>query len=274
MLTKNSWFNTTLPDRLLDKAAAFKLVLTPYQFKEMDFNSAADYTCMEIYAKYKNLYLALSGGLDSEFILRCCYRNNVPVKPIIVKCGNDKEMRFALDACSELNITPIVLELSEQQLLEYFKENVFDKFAGVGYNSTHNLIAADYVSKIDNAYLLSGNHLISDDNKWISDIEYCFAYEWDFYTDYFINPCININFYIYTVELVYATAPKATTTWSEYKHSLFNLSPRDKIRHSYSDNTMATLMGLLKSTHKYKKNVGEVWTKQQFYEFFDNYKGA
>lgn len=271
MLTKNDWFNTSLRDRILDKKARFNTIISPYKFYALDFDAAADYTAQEIYKTYPNLYVALSGGLDSEFVLRCFTRNNIPVKPIIVLCGNSEESVYAFKACNDLDITPIVLEISEQELVEFFKTNIFEKFAGTGYNSTHNLIAAKYVSEIPNAYIVSGNHFLSDGHNAISDQEYFFAYEWDFYTDYFLEPCININFYIYTLELVYAAAPRINTTWIDYKHKIFNLAFREKLRYNYSKDTQHKLNILVRQLNSLQKNIGETWSKEQFFSYFDKH---
>ena len=175
MLTKNDWFNTTLRDRTLDRTAVFNTLISPYKFTPMDFDTAANYTAQEIYKTYKKLYVSLSGGLDSEFVVRCFARNNIPVTPIIVLCGNTEESKYAFKVCKELNIEPIVLEVSEHELLEFFKTNIYKKFGGTGYNSSHNLIAAKYVYDLGDSYIVSGNHFLSDGFNKISDIEYFFA---------------------------------------------------------------------------------------------------
>lgn len=270
MLTKHNWFDTTLRRRAINKSCDFKIITNPYYFKYLSFDTAADYTCEEIYKNYKNLYVAFSGGADSEFVLRCFHRNNIPVKPVIVKCGNPWEIRYAFKTCDSLKLEPIVIEISEDVLVDFYIENILNKFDGVGYNSTHNLIASRYVSQFNEAKIISGNHFISDGNKVIDDREYFFAYEWDFYTDYFLNDCNNINFFIYTIEIVYSMMPRCYVTWGKYKHEIYNIKLRDKMRHYYNYNTQLRLKQLLKIIKP--KATGEIWSKHKFYSYFNNYK--
>lgn len=270
MLTKDNWFNTTLDQRAANKSCDFKVITNPYYFKNLNFDTAADYTCEEIYKKYKNLYLALSGGADSEFVLKCFYRNNIPIKPVIVKCGNPWEIQYAFKICDFLKLNPIVIEISEDALVDFYIEHILNKFDGVGYNSTQNLIASSYVSQFNEAKIISGNHCISDGNTLINDKEYFFAYELDFYTDYFLNNCNNINFFIYTIEILYAMAPRCYESWGKYKHRIYDIKMRNKIRHSYSHNTQLRFYQLVKTINP--KVTGEIWSKEKFYSYFNNYK--
>lgn len=270
MLTKNNWFNTNLLQRADDKSCDFKIISNPYYFKDLNFDEAADYTCEEIYKKYKNLYLAFSGGADSEFVLRCFHRNSIPIKPVIVRCGNPWEIRHAFKTCDSLNLDPIIIEISEDNLVDFYIENILNKFDGVGYNSTQNLIASNYISQFDEAKIISGNNFIFDGKKLIDDKEYFFAYEWDFYADYFLNDCNSIHFFIYTIEIVYSMMPRCYGTWGEYKHKIYNIKLRDKMRHYYSYQTQLRLNNILKTINP--KMVGEIWSKQKFYSYFNNYK--
>ena len=68
MYSHNSWFQTNVKLHSIGEQE-FRVDITPYKFKPLDFNSAAKMTAELIYGKYKNIYLAYSGGLDSEFVL-------------------------------------------------------------------------------------------------------------------------------------------------------------------------------------------------------------
>ena len=70
-----NWIQHNLTQRLIDKSVDFKLELTPSKFKIMDFHDAANYTARRIADLNIPLYLALSGGVDSEYILLCFHRN-------------------------------------------------------------------------------------------------------------------------------------------------------------------------------------------------------
>lgn len=272
MLTKNNWFNTSLQERFYDKNSPFRFKINPYNFKSLAFNDAADLTARSICEEYSNLYLAFSGGMDSEFVLRCFNRNNITIKPVIVKCGNPIEIQYAFKICDELKIEPIILEVDEDYLYQFWYINIFKKFNGIGVNSSHNLIASSYVSQFSDAIMISGNHLMSDE-QIITEKDFFIGYEWDFYTDYFLSKCNNINFYCYSLELIYAAAPLKLNfkkSWIDYKAKLFNVPYRKKNRHRYSDAFYNKINKTL-SHYGYVQKIeiiSDIWTKKQFCDTF------
>jgi predicted HTH domain antitoxin len=66
MITKHNWLNTNIGERLLDKSVGLKLNIKPYKFKNISFDEATDLTCFQINNMNKEIYVALSGGYDSE----------------------------------------------------------------------------------------------------------------------------------------------------------------------------------------------------------------
>ena len=79
MITKNNWLATNLAERTINPTVDFELIINPYPFKKMDFNSAVEMTIKEIAGKYSNFYLGLSGGYDSEFVLRAFHKFGIPI---------------------------------------------------------------------------------------------------------------------------------------------------------------------------------------------------
>lgn len=266
MLTDNDWFNTNLPGRLKGEDLSFKILINPYNFQPMDFISAADYTAKLIYSRHKNLYCSLSGGMDSEYILRCFHRNNIPIIPIIIKCSNPSEFNQAIKICNELSIDPVVLEINDLDVYKFYHKEIFKKFIGIGINSTPNLIAALYVSKIKDAFIISGNHLMRDE-ELIEEKNFIVAPEWDFYVDYFLPNCININFFCYTLELVFASLPSEKdygTSWIDHKSKLFQIDIRPKYRHIFADNLINFLNKTDFGIHFQKINRIDIWDREKF----------
>lgn len=262
MITKNNWFNTNLGTRLLNKQADFKISVVPYSFTSLSFDDAADFTCREIYREYPSLYLALSGGLDSEFVLRCFHRNKIPITPVIVSCGNSEEIKYAFDVCKDLDVVPVVIHMSEEELVEFFRVNIVEKLNGVGYNSVQGMKVVEYVSSLNSSSMVvTGQHFIGDGDDLITDSKFAIANEWDFYANYFLDTNRNIDFFCYTQEIALALMPGEYTTWNEYKSKIYNLNYREKIRHNYTYNTQQRLLELLKHSDRIKR--GEVWTKEQ-----------
>lgn len=267
MLTKNNWLQSNIKDRLIDNSVNLQLSISLYSFYDMSFDEATNYTCDEIYKEHKKLYLALSGGLDSEYVLRAFHRNNIPIQPIIVCCGNEKENEYAHTVCNELNITPIVLDVSERSFLEYFLQYIY-KNGGIGYNSTQRVFAHEYAYKND-GILITGENFLGDANQIINDYEYAFINEWDFYEELSFNQNY-INFFLYTAELAYAIAPKDYMKWNEYKSLIYNINKRNKFKAVYSSELSLILQNLCKPNYN-KTSI--IWTKQKFFDTFEKYKG-
>lgn len=65
----------------------------------------------DIHANYKNLYVSMSGGIDSESVAKAFYENNIPFKPIIFEVSDLLELDtwWAYKWCKERNIEPVVI---------------------------------------------------------------------------------------------------------------------------------------------------------------------
>lgn len=270
MLTKNNWITSNISEKKNNDLFVFDVFLKPYEFKEMSFENACTYTCIEINKHHKNLYLALSGGLDSEFILRTFHKNNIEITPIIVAFGNEEEYIHAFRVCNELNITPIILTSNEEQFLHMYYHKIYEPFDGIGYNATQLLFCARYVVENDGT-LITGNHLLGDGDELISNVNFASANEWDFYTDHMYKECNNIDFLLYTPEIAYASLPKhCNTSWATYKSDLYQIKFRSKIRHRYSpalQNTISSLLNNMKRVKYYK-----TWTKDEISNIFERVK--
>lgn len=270
MLTKNNWLRSNLNDRFTNPASDFSIDVVLYPFKEMTFQDASDYTCKEIAKEHDKLYLALSGGMDSDFVLRCFHRNKIDIHPIIVICGKQIENDYAYALCKELDITPTIIEISERQFINFYNEHIYKKFNGVGYNATQVLIAAEMVEK-QNGTLITGNHFMGDGDDMISDDVYLTSNEWDFYTDYCFSKSKNIDFFLYVPEIAYAMMPKENITWNRHKEKIYQIPYRDKMRPIYTDETIAEIKKMARNRVPLKKT-GEIWSKQKFINTFNKYK--
>lgn len=124
--------------------------------KEMDFQSAADYTAGVIAERFDNLFLGLSGGLDSEFIAEVLYRNQIPFTPIVGINLQNRDHYFALDWCRKHRITPLIFDFRDVQDL-FFEEGI--KFSrkthlfGEGINLTLYL---NRLARSSDGHLITG----------------------------------------------------------------------------------------------------------------------
>jgi len=225
-----NWIHHNLNQRLLDKTLDFKVTLIPSKFKVMAFHDAADYTAQKIAALNIPLYLGLSGGIDSEYVLMCFYRNRIPIIPIIVKTsGNDLETSYAFYICKKLNIDPIVLNLSDDDILNLYSYCVY-KLNAFGIYSMPTLICSKY-AKNQKGILITGDHFIEENEK---EVWYADATEWDFY-HLILSNNQDILFYNHNPEIIYSMIYQFNGLRSyEFKHQLYQIAFRPKIDPIYT----------------------------------------
>jgi hypothetical protein len=270
MITKNNWLASNLADRASNPTVDFTLTIKPYPFKKMNFDSAVEMTVNEIAKKYTNLYLALSGGYDSEFVLRAFHKFNIPITPVIVCYCNEIENKFAYSACKDLGIIPVTITLTDDQFLNYLKEKVFNPFNGSGYNATHVMFAAEYAEQHRGTLITGVNWIGAADPIKIAD-DYASAHEWDHYT-YYEYPLVNkIDFFLYTIELMYSMFPETDDGfWPAYKQKLFNIEYREKVRAKYTPPVISEMRKILGNKEDYKHRQIIEWTREEFDKIFEN----
>ena len=127
MATENDWMTCNLDKRLKDPFVDFKVIFNPVPFKKISFEQASIEAANKIANKYDNLYVSLSGGLDSEYIMLTLYNLKIPFKPIIVLIdeANSLESQYAFYMCKKLNIEPIVLKINEYLFVNIFKKYIY-----------------------------------------------------------------------------------------------------------------------------------------------------
>jgi hypothetical protein len=154
----------------------------------MSFQDATDYTANLIYQQSKNIFLGLSGGLDSEFVANVFVRNNIPFTPIILTFNKTKEHYYALEWCEVNNIIPTIVDVSED-------DKDFVKYANWLSNFTstqvHSMSMTCYMSRIVKKH---GGKLIHADPTLVK------------ITNGFYDPVtdqLEISWYEFLLELVY-----------------------------------------------------------------------
>ena len=235
MIKHNYWISHNLDERLKDKRTAFKLMLYPQEFKVMDFHSAADYTAKEIAKKHEKIFLAFSGGADSEYVFRCLVRNEIQFIPVVVCTEiNEWESTRALELCRQFNIVPVIIRCDRHALLKIYETQIVEKLNGLGFDVGANLLIACYV-KQQKGVLLNGTHIISEHLK-VKSVD---AYDWDFYTDVLVENVEIISFMCYNIEIFYAMLNDSPTApFEEGKYELYCIPPREKVgyyKRRYSD---------------------------------------
>jgi hypothetical protein len=111
----NNWFQINLKLGLDNKKLPFEMELNIPSSLDMNFTSASDTTANLIANKFDNLYLSLSGGVDSEYVASVFLRNKIDFKAITVKSNrNLTELWHAKHFCKKHNLDLIVVDYSNQ----------------------------------------------------------------------------------------------------------------------------------------------------------------
>jgi hypothetical protein len=184
--------------------------------KLMPFQDAADYTAKLIYQQHKNIFVALSGGLDSEFIANVLLRNQIPFTPVIVTFKKTREHFYALHWCDLHGIKPLIVNIEEDNAaFNAFTEKLANQYnMPVVANSITCYIAA--LVKSRNGMLIHGEPTIQQQTiDFYDEIgELYDVYYTQFITD-LTYPSHSIGFFFYTPELVLSTAVYSDSTLDE-----------------------------------------------------------
>ena len=194
------WIFNNLNERFENRNVDFKSWMTPTKFSIMPFHTAADYTVNEISKLNKKLFIALSGGVDSEYALLSFHRNKIPITPIIIELSSNKlEISYAYYMCKKLKIEPHIIKISDDEYIDlymyYFKKiNARITFSIVTY------VASCFAKKM-NGILITGNELVdyNFDSVWR-----VMCAEWDYYHDILLPDNIHIDFFTCTPEITYS----------------------------------------------------------------------
>lgn len=241
MLTKNNWLTSNIDETIKTHTGVyFKMIFDIPPFKDLDFQTAADEACKHIRKDFSGeLYLSLSGGLDSEFILRCFHRNNIKITPLIVICEdlNPSEDANAINVCNELNIKPVIINVT---LSEFYKVcvNIITRIQlTFAVNSVCYYYTQKHIQNSGGGTLIDGTNMLPavfHNDRFLITCRYEHLQE-----QYGFNNA-NVAFYFYTPELVYSMFPKKELPpegipQTDYKVKLYGLKRNIKTKNMFSD---------------------------------------
>lgn len=235
-MTENDWLTHNLHERLTNLNTDLKVTIKSYDSEQLSFKDASDRIVQKIANLNKPIFISLSGGMDSEYVLKCFMDNKIDVTPIIVKTdGNLYESSYAFHFCRKNDITPIVLEnFNNQDILKIFYNDIFKKINGVGIHSVPALISGRYAED-NNGILIRGEHLIEDDVDWNASIKGIGSNEYDFYNDTLIHKENTYYFFLHDINIAKAMVReiRVDETAQEFKHRIYGIPYRPKFDYHY-----------------------------------------
>jgi hypothetical protein len=234
MATYKNWLTTNVSDRDSTRAADLQVYLQKIDEWDLslNFKRASDITAYKIYSLGLDLYVGLSGGLDSEYVAKTFLNCGIPFKTVIVDTpGNQLELSYAYHFCRKYNIEPIILKKTEADMLTCYYRDIMGRLCGYGYNSVATYMVGKYADEMGGIYVM-GEHLIDDQDDGSILIG---ANEWDFYNDALIGVHNTHYFFDYTPEIVYSMVKSIDCNDAqEFKTKLYDLPFRPKLKYQYS----------------------------------------
>ena len=226
-----NWYQVSLTDRQTYNEFALKFTLsTPTAV--MAFDQAADYTAQLIHKNYKNLYLALSGGLDSEYVAKVLLRNQIPFTPVVVAFKKTQEHYYALEWCRTNNVTPLILDFDEDEV-DYVRycHAVTRQHRIHSVSNLMSCYIANLIKEFD-GHLITGDATITglteDYNDAAGDMYQVYWFE-------FLVELVHPNqhpggFFFYTPELALSYAMNVDTTLNDAsaRTNLYHVAYRPK----------------------------------------------
>lgn len=114
-------YNTN-PNQLAD----FSVTLNPVKFATgLDFHTASKNVAEEIANINENIFVAMSGGIDSEHVANTFYNNKIKFTPVIFTCEdlNSLDVWWAYEWCNSRNIIPIVVNYNIDSFVNHLVKN-------------------------------------------------------------------------------------------------------------------------------------------------------
>ena len=231
MATKNNWLTSNLKNRFIDKNCDLKIIINQSTYQKMSFENSVFKTINELQQIGKPIYIGLSGGLDSEFVVRKFVECKVDFKPLIIShYWYKNELTNAYNVCKELNLTPVVLEKSSKQLIECYKNEIIDKLNSFAFGSIPQIECLKYVLE-KNGIFVKSEHAVGDDINKKTCVEFN---EWDFFNECLIENAPSYDFFMYNREICYSMIKAISDVDSQtFKCNLYGLPYREKIVGDY-----------------------------------------
>lgn len=221
----NNWFSVNVTE------PSFQLKFnqrasTLYQ----NFDDAADHAAKLLYQHWghRPLYLALSGGLDSELTARILLKNQIPFTPVILKIAdlNALETWYAEYWCYKNKITPKILHYSIDEFAQAMMRLAPKLQQIKNYDQTPSLLIYEYAQQFGGSCIYAGGDINLD-----PDCKQFYCHSLDFISN-LVDPGQHpTSFFMYTPEIALSYVNQFDTAQDEQynKINFYQVTPRPKI---------------------------------------------
>ena len=157
MWCRNNWIEYSFGNNTVRQAKESLSLKFNAQAKQLlPLSVTAIETAKEIHSQYQNIYVAMSGGCDSEFVADSFTRAGVPFTPIMLTCENFLAIhKWYVDQwCIKNNRTLKILDIPFDMLMSVAKKKAF-KIKATNGLAVASSIVGDYVKK-QGGFLVTG----------------------------------------------------------------------------------------------------------------------
>jgi hypothetical protein len=267
MIVENNWLTTNIKERLINKNIDFDVTITPYSFTKMKFIEACEATAIKIAAMNKSIYIAFSGGADSEYVVRLFKRLNIPFTAVTVKTpGNEYELMYVDLVYEEFpDIQKTYIDISQPKI---FIKKYLDllKTTNVKALNSIALIECAKYAQENGGIIVSADHLGDVGYNKSTGIMLAGFSEWDYYTDIIVDDNILIPFFQYDLSIVNSMVNLFDKSTSEkFKSNLYQTIFRPKFRQHF-DRKINNVLLRINEKKKTQPKSQVTYTKKQFLE--------
>jgi hypothetical protein len=116
----------------------------------------------QLLKKNKKIFVSLSGGIDSEFAASCLQERGVDFVPIIIDLSSNKnELWYAYKWCYENKKKPVVIEMTEFQVITSFPQIALKK--NMPFYAVIPIVLSEIVYSKGGSLILGGEEVIDRD---------------------------------------------------------------------------------------------------------------
>lgn len=243
----------------------FEVHFVPYPFKRMSFEDAAKHTANLIDYRYPELCVGVSGGADSEFVVRLFHRLHIRFIPVIIHYdGNEEDLQSAYDLCQELKIDYQIIKVNEEDIIRYYLKHIYGELHNDGLNHTFQMMITDYAKEWGKVAVLGETHVFDPNPnrsivrafKFIPELHYRDV----------------VPFYYYTLELAFAEMCEIREgeTSEQFKSRVRGTRLRHKCYPKYSFGTMNKYLNVEKILNP-TTLLYDMGTPNDFIKHMENY---
>lgn len=273
-----TWLQTNIFDRLTNPNLDFQVTIKKSNFEKVPFDDAANNAAREIASlTSKKLFVAFSGGYDSEFIVRRLHALKIDFVPVIVEMeGHEFERSFAYKTLMELGIRAKFLKLSRKDYVKIYYDQIVKKLNGSMWACIH-VYASQYVDS-ENGAIIFGTHIggigsrpllennreriiqqvidSNDTTKSFVNEQIYFFREYDYYCSALFPNLSVYDFFTQTPQIATAMLDEVNGKdflWEDYKERVYKIRYRPKTKDYFSPE-MRDVLFKIKLSRKYSPN--------------------